>query len=975
MLRGPGGGGLAGLLRARARRSLAPRTRRLATSTGAGPAPVTGALRRRVALFEAEQARQEQLRQQAAPGGEVEAVSRELAAPLVRAAGWAPIEALKHLPRGAADDERPVVAVRVNGVLQGLYDRITAPGRAQLDFVRFGEPDGTAVYWHSAAHVTGASLEAFFGDRVQLCDGPATLDAEGGYFYEMHLLDGEGGGGSDGAADIPGLALLAAAAGGGGGAKAAAHHPSGTPPSLPPPPGLLLLDPRKLRITEALYPHLEAAAKALVGARLPFQRLEVTPQLAASLFEGNPFKLDMLARIPPGEPISLYRCGPFVDLCRGPHVPHTGYFKGGLRINKSSGSHWQSAAAMRSSGGAGAAATAAAAAPPPAPRAPVGGELLQRVYGIAFPTSGQLAAWQAGLEEARRRDHRVIGRAQGLFFFHDLSPGSAFMLPHGTRIYNALVALLRREYRRRGYEEVMTPLLYKPELWATSGHLAAYGDNMFTVVPGMTTAAALGAEGAAAAGGDGCAHAAAPGHGAGAAAAAAAAAAPAAHPPAPAAVHHHHHPHPQPHPADEAFGLKPMNCPGHCLVFAHRSYSYRELPVRLADFSSLHRNEASGSLGGLMRLRRFQQDDAHIFCGEEHIRDEVHGCLEFVRHVYRLFGFTFRAKLSTRPLDNFVGDVPTWERAEAALLAALQASSASGADAVPAGSAGGDGGGGGGSGTAPPPAVEIDAGGGAFYGPKIDVFVRDALGREHQCATVQLDFQLPRRFGLAYDTPDGGTRTPVIIHRAILGSLERMMGILIEHTGGRWPFWLSPRQVQLVPVASRHAGYARRVAEALRFPGGVAPAAAAAAAAGATAGGPVSGAGGAVVEPPLGDSGLWVDVDDSANTLNKKVRGAQVAQYNLILVVGDAEEAGGTATVRFRDPACQAAFETALRAVAPHAAGAGAAGAAGAGAAGAGAHQPRGGGCVEPPPAAALLQQLPIATIRATCEEMLRRHL
>ena len=350
-------------------------------------------------------------------------------------------------------------------------------------------------------------------------------------------------------------------------------------------------------------------------------------------------------------------------------------------------------------------------------------------------------------------------------------------------------------------------------------------------------------------------------------------------------------------------GLKPMNCPGHCLIFAHRAASYRDLPMRLADFSTLHRNEASGALGGLMRLRRFAQDDAHIFCAEEHIEAEVAGCLRFVAHVYALFGFSFRTKLSTRPAA-FVGTLETWDRAEVALRAALRAfledgarkraaAGGSGAEAADA--------------AARRVAVEVDAGGGSFYGPKVDVFVRDALGREHQCATVQLDFQLPARFGLRFKGAGNEERVPVLIHRAILGSIERMMGVLIEHTAGKWPFWLSPRQVIVCPVAERHVALARSVADALVRRPAALPAAlgASAAEAAGTAGGGTSSS------DLVADTGLFVDVDDSARTVSKKVREAQVAAFNLIVVVGDAEAASGGLAMRFRDAATLAAFERA----------------------------------------------------------------
>jgi threonyl-tRNA synthetase len=360
-----------------------------------------------------------------------------------------------------------------------------------------------------------------------------------------------------------------------------------------------------------------------------------------------------------------------------------------------------------------------------------------------------------------------------------------------------------------------------------------------------------------------------------------------------------------------------------------RSVSYKELPLRLADFSTLHRNEATGALGGLTRLRRFQQDDAHIFCSLAQVEAEVAGCLHFIAHVYRLFGFSFRAKLSTRP-ETYVGELATWQRAEAALATSLrqflsappqqQAGDADAATAsehsrapsggqpgssdprtpAPASAAAGS------DTAAPGPAAvefEVDEGGGAFYGPKIDVFVRDAIGREHQCATVQLDFNLPQRFGLTYRDAEGGQTAPVMIHRAILGSVERMLGILIEHTAGRWPFWLSPRQVMVCSVNDRNVPYAEAVARELMAATATDSSGAGSQDRGASAAGPHG-----LYHPHANAESLFVDVDDSARTVPKKVREAQVAQYNVIAVVGDAEQAARTVTLRFRDAATVAAF-------------------------------------------------------------------
>ncbi|ETW00168.1 threonine-tRNA ligase, variant [Aphanomyces invadans] len=443
-----------------------------------------------------------------------------------------------------------------------------------------------------------------------------------------------------------------------------------------------------------------------------------------------------------------------------------------------------------------------------------GPELLQRIYGIAFPDKARMKEWKMLQEEAKKRDHRVLGKQQGLFLFHHWSPGSSFMLPHGTRIFNKLSEFIRQEYRRRGYDEVVTPLMFKQELWETSGHFENYKDDMYLVTPGM----------------DHHHHDDAHGHSCGQDKSVSGAAVDATHSGGAVA---------------EVFGLKPMNCPGHCIMFKEsKVYSYRELPIRFADFSALHRNEASGALTGLTRVRRFHQDDAHIFCRPDQVQSEIQSCLGFIQHVYGVFGFDFKLRLSTRPA-SFMGDVALWDTAEAQLQTALDSFD------MP---------------------WTLNAGDGAFYRPKIDIAVFDALKREHQCGTIQLDFQLPLRFGLKYDGNDGKEHTPIIIHRAVLGSIERMMAILIEHTGGKWPLWLNPRQVAVLPVTDDQLEYANHVHSTLH-----------------------------------NDAKLYVDVLSGGKTLNKRIRDAQVAGYNYILVVGTNEVQSGQVTVRTRDNVVQGA--------------------------------------------------------------------
>ncbi|XP_074539384.1 threonine--tRNA ligase 1, cytoplasmic [Halichoeres trimaculatus] len=398
---------------------------------------------------------------------------------------------------------------------------------------------------------------------------------------------------------------------------------------------------------------------------------------------------------------------------------------------------------------------------------------LTRLLGAAFPGEKDKEVWEREQEEARRRDHRRIGADQELFFFNDVSPGSCFFLPKGAHIYNTLTDFIKSEYRRRGFTEVVTPTLYSTALWERSGHWEHYSENMFTVT----------SEGA------------------------------------------------------QTYALKPMNCPAHCLMFEQRVRSWRELPLRWADFGALHRNELSGALGGLTRVRRFCQDDAHIFCTPEQLQDEIVACLDFVRRVYQVFGFSFHCLLSTRPTPC-LGEPEQWDNAEQQLERSLQQFGEH---------------------------WELNPGDGAFYGPKIDIQIKDAIGRQHQCATIQLDFQLPIRFDLQYVGRDGQQHRPVMIHRAVLGSLERMIAILAENFGGKWPLWLSPAQIMVIPVGGNSESYGKQVVQQFH------------------------------------EAGFMADLnDDQGATLNKKIRSAQLAQYNYIFVVGDKESESGTVNVRSR---------------------------------------------------------------------------
>uniref|UniRef100_A0A8C4IG91 threonine--tRNA ligase n=1 Tax=Dicentrarchus labrax TaxID=13489 RepID=A0A8C4IG91_DICLA len=467
------------------------------------------------------------------------------------------------------------------------------------------------------------------------------------------------------------------------------------------------------------------------------------PTQGVCVFQYNKFKCRILNEKVTTPTTTVYRCGPLIDLCRGPHVRHTGKIKA-MKIYKNSSTYWEGRSDM---------------------------ETLQRIYGISFPDSKMLKEWERFQEEAKNRDHRKIGKDQELFFFHDLSPGSCFFMPRGAYIYNTLTEFIRDEYWRRGFQEVASPNIYNSKLWETSGHWQHYSENMFSFPV-----------------------------------------------------------------EDDIFALKPMNCPGHCLMFSHRPRSWRELPLRLADFGVLHRNELSGTLTGLTRVRRFQQDDAHIFCTMDQIESEMKGCLDFLRCVYDVFGFSFQLHLSTRP-EKYLGDIAVWNQAEKQLENSLNEFGEP---------------------------WKLNPGDGAFYGPKIDIKIKDAIGRYHQCATIQLDFQLPIRFNLTFVGKDGDDKArPVIIHRAILGSVERMIAILTENYAGKWPLWISPRQVMLVPVNPSCEDYAKR---------------------------------------QFTEAGFMADADlDSSCLLNKKIRNAQLAQYNFILVVGEKEKMTNGVNVRTRD--------------------------------------------------------------------------
>ncbi len=497
-------------------------------------------------------------------------------------------------------------------------------------------------------------------------------------------------------------------------------------------------------LSEEDLPFIEEEMQKIIREDIPFRRREVTKDKARKIFaqRGETYKLEILDEIE-DDVVSIYEQGEFVDLCRGPHVPSTSYIEA-FKLLSVSGAYW---------------------------RGKEDNPMLQRIYGISFDSEEKLKAYLARLEEARRRDHRKLGRELDLFSLHEEGPGFPFFHPRGMVVINTLLELWRKEHIKRGYQEIRTPIILERGLWERSGHWEHYRENMyFTTID------------------------------------------------------------------EREFAIKPMNCPGGILVFQSRLRSYRELPLRMAELGLVHRHELSGVLHGLMRVRSFTQDDAHIYMESRQVKQEIIEVIDLALYFYRLFGFDYEVELSTRP-EKFIGSLEMWEMATRALREALEEVGIS---------------------------YTVNEGEGAFYGPKIDFHLRDCLGRRWQCGTIQLDFAMPEKFDLEYIGEDGGRHRPVMLHRTILGSIERFFGILIEHFAGAFPVWLAPVQVAVLPVAERHIPYARRVADI------------------------------------LGEEDLRVECDKENATLGAKIRKAELGKIPYILVVGDKEVESGTVSVRRR---------------------------------------------------------------------------
>lgn len=497
--------------------------------------------------------------------------------------------------------------------------------------------------------------------------------------------------------------------------------------------------------TEEDLPKIEKRMREIIESKHRFEREEMAKPEAIDLFKrrGENFKVELIEEIP-DEKVAIYRSGEFVDLCKGPHVEHTGLIKG-LKLLNVAGAYW---------------------------RGDENNKMLTRIYGTAFFEKKDLRDYLNKFEEAKKRDHRKLGRELDLFSFHEEGPGFPFYHPKGMIVYNSLLDFWREEHKKEKYEEIKTPMILREELWKRSGHYEHYKDHMyFTQIEGQN------------------------------------------------------------------FAIKPMNCPGGLLIYKSRQHSYREFPMRYAELGQVHRHELSGVLHGLFRAKTFTIDDAHIYCLEGQIESEIRRCLDLILRIYGAFGFkSVMIELSTKPADS-MGSDEIWEKATSGLEEALKAN---GID------------------------YHVSKGAGAFYGPKIDFHIEDSLGRTWQCGTIQLDFSMPERFELEYIGKDGNSHRPVMIHRAAFGSVERFMGILVEHYGGAFPVWMAPRQLRVCTISEKHRGYAEQLESKFR------------------------------------QAGIRVDLNTNDDKISYKIRQAEVEKIPYIGVVGDKEMSSGKIAVRAR---------------------------------------------------------------------------
>jgi threonyl-tRNA synthetase len=581
---------------------------------------------------------------------------------------------------------RAALAIRVDGELRDLAAPL--PGGAEIAILTDRDPEALELIRHDAAHVMAEAVtELYPGTKVTI--GPPI---EQGFYYDFEFPEG-------------------------------------------------------VKVNEDDLERIEAAMNEHIAADEQFERRDLPVEDAIEHFrdEGQDYKVELiedLVRDEGAETVSLYRNGPFEDLCRGPHGPSTGRIAA-VKLSSVAGSYWRGDETR---------------------------QVLTRIYGTAFFSKKELEGHLKTLEEAKARDHRRLGPQLGLFMLRKEAPGMPFWLAHGTTLLRLIDAEVQEQLRKREYEEIKTPHVMDVDLWQRSGHLDNYRENMYFTESG-----------------------------------------------------------------GREYAVRPMNCPGACLVFGSERHSYRELPLRIAEFGQVSRAEREGVLHGLLRVRAFTQDDAHIYCTPDQVVGEVTGICEAIDELYERFGFDdVRIELSTRP-EKSIGSDEQWREAEDALHAALEAQGRE---------------------------YTLNPGDGAFYGPKIDFHITDALGRSWQCGTCQVDFFMPERFDLTYVDADDAQQRPVMIHRALLGSMERFAGILIEHYAGRFPVWLAPVQALVLPISDRHLAYGEQVASRLR------------------------------------EEGVRVEVDRRSESIGRKVRDAEIGRNPFMLVVGDKEEESGEVAVR-----------------------------------------------------------------------------
>ncbi|MDR7318427.1 threonine--tRNA ligase [Brevibacillus nitrificans] len=583
----------------------------------------------------------------------------------------------------SASLKKKAVAGKKDGKVVDLYTPLEED--AAIEIVTLDSPDGVEVYRHSTAHLLAQAVKRIYGSEVKFGIGPVIED---GFYYDM---------------DIP-----------------------------------VSLSPEDLG-------KIEAEMEKIVKEDLPIRRKVVSRAEATEIFQGlnDHLKLELIRDLPEDATITLYEQGEFFDLCRGPHLPSTGFIKA-FKLMNVAGAYW---------------------------RGKSENQVLQRVYGTAWPKKSELEEYLHFIEEAKKRDHRKLGKELELFMFSEEAPGMPFYLPKGFTVRNELEQFSRRLQQLAQYTEVRTPFLMNERLWKQSGHWEHYQENMyFSEVDNAT------------------------------------------------------------------YALKPMNCPGHMLMYKNAMHSYRDLPIRYSEFGQVHRHEYSGALNGMLRVRTFCQDDAHVFARPDQIENEIKGMIRLIDSIYKVFGFEYSVALSTRPEDS-MGSDELWETAESALKKVLEESG------MP---------------------YDIKEGDGAFYGPKIDFQITDALKRRHQCGTIQLDFQMPEKFDLTYVGQDNEKHRPVVLHRAMYGSMERFIGILIEHYAGAFPVWLTPIQARLMNISEVHIPYAEKVKEQLQ------------------------------------QAGIRVELDARNEKIGYKIREAQVQKIPYMLVIGEKEMEDGTLSVRKR---------------------------------------------------------------------------